>query len=139
MGKVHFSKSAYSEITGEVVYLSRSPFDNISGYYYPAADYEALQAELYELKQEIIDRNNAEKSLKQVVIDLDDELSEAKAEADRLRKAHNAVTGLIENSAGVFGLHLNGDVAPWETLQTGGQFEEWLIDFDKAALRNEVE
>jgi hypothetical protein len=33
----------------------------------------------------------------------------------------------------VYGLHLNGDGAPWDSLRTGGFFEEWLLDFDKAA------
>ena len=43
-----------------------------------------------------------------------------------------AVEGLINDSHGVDGLHLNGDVAPWDELRTGGAFEDWLKDFDAA-------
>jgi len=43
-----------------------------------------------------------------------------------------AVEALINESHGVNGLHLNGDVAPWATLRMGGRFEEWLGDFDNA-------
>ena len=39
----------------------------------------------------------------------------------------NCFTTLMENSSGVAGLHLNGDVAPWSELTKGGQFEEWLL------------
>jgi len=35
------------------------------------------------------------------------------------------VTGLIGESHGVTGLHLNGDVAPWEELLEGGQYERF--------------
>ncbi len=43
-----------------------------------------------------------------------------------------AVAELIDESYGVAGLHLNGDVATWEELRTGGTFEAWLMDFDSA-------
>ena len=49
-----------------------------------------------------------------------------------LEKGIHAVLHLIENSQGVAGLHLNGDVAPWDELRDGGQFEAWLYEFDKA-------
>ena len=44
----------------------------------------------------------------------------------------NAAASLMENSDGVSGLHMNGDIAPWCDLRTGGRFEEWLVDFDEA-------
>jgi hypothetical protein len=59
----------------------------------------------------------------------------AKAEAEVVRAAESgllAVANLIDNSAGVDGLHLNGDVASWESLRTGGRFEDWLVKFDVA-------
>ena len=43
-----------------------------------------------------------------------------------------AVEQLIAESHGVTGLHLNGDVAPWDELRTGGRFEDWLFAFDNA-------
>ncbi len=43
-----------------------------------------------------------------------------------------AVRGLMNESEGVIGLHLNGNIATWEELQEGGTYEEWLIDFNKA-------
>ena len=52
------------------------------------------------------------------------------------REWRKAVTGLIDNSRGVDGLHLNGDPALWDVLHTGGEFESWLRDFD-AALEEE--
>ena len=33
---------------------------------------------------------------------------------------------LINNSKGVYGLHLNGKNAPWQTLLDGGEHEQWL-------------
>ena len=48
------------------------------------------------------------------------------------RKGLEAVASLMDESHGVGGLHLNGDLAPWDELRTGGEFEEWLIAFDNA-------
>ena len=51
---------------------------------------------------------------------------------EKLVRGINAAANLMDNSTGVDGLHLNGDVAPWGELRTGGRFEEWLVAFDEA-------
>ena len=51
---------------------------------------------------------------------------------NKLKKGLLSVLSLIEQSHGVSGLHLNGDDASWESLRSGGYFEEWLMDFDAA-------
>lgn len=43
-----------------------------------------------------------------------------------------AVAALMDESSGVAGLHLNGDVAEWHSLRTGGHLENWLLAFDEA-------
>lgn len=50
----------------------------------------------------------------------------------QLKSGIISVRELIDNSDGVCGLHLNGDIATWEELQEGGQFEAWLLDFNYA-------
>ena len=50
----------------------------------------------------------------------------------KLVRGINAAADLMDNSFGVDVLHLNGDIAPWNELRTGGRFEEWLVDFDEA-------
>jgi hypothetical protein len=60
------------------------------------------------------------------------------AENEGLRKGLNAVAALINESYGVSGLHLNGDIASWAELRTGGRFEDWLVDFD-AAIDNAMD
>ena len=52
---------------------------------------------------------------------------------DLLRNLVFSVRDLIAESAGVQGLHLNGDLAYWESLTRGGRFEEWLMSYDEAA------
>lgn len=52
--------------------------------------------------------------------------------AGALENTHDSVCELIDSSRGVCGLHLNGDVATWDELRTGGKFEGWLIEFDDA-------
>lgn len=49
---------------------------------------------------------------------------------DELAKVKGILVGLVGNiedligeSRGVYGLHLNGDVAPWDELEPGGRFE----------------
>lgn len=75
---------------------------------------------------------------------LDSESGEAKllretiAALSVMKKGLLAVNGLISDSRGVAGLHLNGDIAPWESLMAGGEFEDWLKDFDAALTCAEV-
>ena len=59
------------------------------------------------------------------------------AENERFRAGIKSVGKLIDNSHGVYGLHLNGDLSPWDELLAGGSFEEWLFDFS-AALEQSV-
>ena len=53
-------------------------------------------------------------------------------ENEILRKGLRAVEALISDSHGVSGLHLNGDVAPWDELRMDGAYSDWLADFDTA-------
>jgi hypothetical protein len=53
------------------------------------------------------------------------ELEEVKR---HLEKLVDSINCLINESQGVYGLHLNGDPVPWNDLKAGGRFEEWLID-----------
>jgi hypothetical protein len=85
--------------------------------------HDAIRAENEQLRAEIKSR---------VAAKVAEFRAEVEGEMARLRAGIEAVEGLINDSQGVYGLHLNGDCAPWETLRTGGQFEDWLIDFDKA-------
>ena len=43
-----------------------------------------------------------------------------------LRELPKSLTGLIAESDGVAGLHLNGDDAPWGSLMDEGEFGDWL-------------
>jgi hypothetical protein len=49
-----------------------------------------------------------------------------------LARLVEALDDLIGSSGGVYGLHLNDDPAPWETLEAGGQFEPWLAALTEA-------
>lgn len=53
-------------------------------------------------------------------------------DVNKLINGIKAIRGLIDDSQGVYGLHLNGDPASWGELQKGGWMEEWLADFNEA-------
>lgn len=59
-----------------------------------------------------------------------DRLDAALTQVARLREALAGVLtdidALVDQSEGVAGLHLNGDVAPWADLLPGGRYETWL-------------
>ena len=59
------------------------------------------------------------------------ELEELQNENRNYKAAMDDVLVLIDNSYGVSGLHLNGDVAPWGELMSGGRFEGWLMSIDE--------
>ena len=42
------------------------------------------------------------------------------------------ITDLANNSSGVCGLHLKGEVAGWRSLFVGGSLEAWLMSVDDA-------
>jgi len=51
---------------------------------------------------------------------------------ETLSKGLKAVRVLMDESTGVSGLHLNGDIAEWHELMEGGFSEEWLTEFNIA-------
>ena len=65
-----------------------------------------------------------------------DQIEAQQARIEALTKAVDSFTALINESGGVYGLHLNGDPAPWAELMIGGRFEEWLLPL---ALLNKQE
>lgn len=44
------------------------------------------------------------------------------------------VEELVAHSGGVYGLHLNGDPAPWSDLLSGGRYGQWLEQLEKAKI-----
>lgn len=59
------------------------------------------------------------------------EIERLKAVIDKCQAALNEVTDLVSESSGVYGLHLNGDVSPWDEILAGGRFER-LTSLDEA-------
>ena len=49
-----------------------------------------------------------------------------------LKQVVGYVRALADHSYGVHGLHQNGDLAPWNSLFSGGFFESWLLSVDDA-------
>ena len=52
-----------------------------------------------------------------------DRAERASADDNLFRTLALELVGLIEESSGVYGLHLNGDVSPWDELLPQGRFE----------------
>lgn len=61
-----------------------------------------------------------------------DRITWLEAAVRELAKGVIAVRDLMDESGGVYGLHLNGDQSPWGELIEGGRYECWLRD-DSAA------
>ncbi len=51
-------------------------------------------------------------------------------EVKRRDRVIDDINCLIGNSHGVYGLHLNGDLSPWDELLEGDQYESWLRSLD---------
>jgi len=63
-----------------------------------------------------------------------DEVLRLRAELNVARVGLMAVEDLIDESKGVYGLHLNGDPVPWSEIRGHGRLCEWLEDYDAAVL-----
>ncbi len=71
-------------------------------------------------------------------------MSKDKQDAARLKFAleelTDSINALIDESQGVYGLHLNGNNAPWSSLRGDGRFCAWLTALDDAeALIDELD
>jgi hypothetical protein len=60
------------------------------------------------------------------------ELPEIKALVENATRLVDDVDDLIAHSLGVAGLHLNEDLAKWDTITKGGRFESWLKSLEEA-------
>jgi hypothetical protein len=97
--------------------------------------HKGCERQIQELTAELSDQHVDMKILWDAIPKQKTEISVHVAAADyigTLKAGIKSVMELIDDSGGVYGLHLNGDGASWDSLRTGGFFEEWLLDFDKA-------
>lgn len=63
-------------------------------------------------------------------------IAERDAAVSALQSLSDDIYGLMGESYGVVGLHLNGDVAPWSELEPGGRFERLTsLDHRMASAR----
>ena len=69
---------------------------------------------------------------KEHLTDLQKKNDELRAKVVKYESVLNSVIDLIDSSTGVAGLHQNGEVAEWDSILAGGNFEEWLIDLSEA-------
>lgn len=53
-------------------------------------------------------------------------------ESHKLQVGIQCIRNLINDSAGVIGLHQNGELATWDELERGGAYQDWLWDFNEA-------
>ncbi len=56
-----------------------------------------------------------------------------------LKNLLSDVEGLMGESSGVYGLHLNGDVSPWSEIDEGGRFERLSNLSEARAVIEEAE
>lgn len=84
------------------------------------------QRPLIEMTGKLHEENTA---LRQQLSDRDKELAEARG---LLTDTVTEIAELMGESKGVYGLHLNGDPAPWSEIDDGGRFEGWLTKFNAA-------
>lgn len=64
---------------------------------------------------------------------LANELDKRDREIERLKMALEEVATLIDNSQGVVGLHMKGNIAMRDDLLLGGRYEEWLGFYDQVS------
>lgn len=83
-------------------------------------------------KAKLRDFEAHESELKKYITQLQDELKKERDENAVLKAGLLSVRQLMNDSYGVAGLHENGEVAPWNELEQGGRFEEWLYAFNRA-------
>lgn len=86
-----------------------------------------LDREIAYLKQQLAERCRGNLSLMRQLLESQARVAELEAVQRKYGAAVRAFTSLMHESEGVYGLHLNGDVAPWGDLEKGGRFEDWLL------------
>lgn len=100
----------------------------------------AQQARITELETTPPDKRE---DLRCVISDLchqvrerDEKIVAQQARIEQLLSVVEDLSGLIDESSGVYGLHLNGDPSPWEELLPGGRFER-ITNFYEALAATE--
>ncbi|MDD9228938.1 hypothetical protein PVL97_04635 [Aeromonas hydrophila] len=77
------------------------------------------------------------RKLARTTADAENKLADALDQCDELlavlKKLSGDVEELMKESGGVYGLHQNGEPAPWAELVAGGRHETWLLSLSDAA------
>jgi len=101
------------------------------GWNQPVETYEKENAELKEIIESL------HSSRKFTYENQKSEIESLRKQVEELRSHLTAVVEemnhLMNDSKGVAGLHLNGDIAPWASLLRGGEFDTWLSYLSDAA------
>lgn len=84
------------------------------------AGHVAALARIAELE---VERDKAHQDAISAAVERDELRAKLAAVTNKAGELASDVRGLVDESEGVAGLHLNGDVADWDSLLPGGRFE----------------
>jgi uncharacterized coiled-coil protein SlyX len=101
---------------------------NPAGIFVLAKDAEALEAQCAEQQRQIAQLSEQVKLMSE----------QTQATMSVLFGLVNDLESLTSDSAGVYGLHLNGDPAPWSEILEGGRFERFEFFAKAIELRDQA-
>lgn len=87
---------------------------------------EGLRERLAKLREGMLDELTSAARLEERIGELRSENATLRKRVEELEAFAILVSELIDSSDGVYGLHLNGEGAPWSDLLEGGEFGDWL-------------
>ena len=99
---------------------------------------DAKDAEIERLKKEATTWLNGSNINQAIIAQQAERIKEQSAALKLAREAIAEMQGLIEESHGVYGLHMNGDDSPWNEIEHGGRFERLTTLNEALAAINEV-
>lgn len=88
--------------------------------------------DLYDVVEKLNEQHETIATLQSQITQQEEALGVLREENEKLKRGLDAVDALISESLGVTGLHMNGDIAEWDSLLEGGFYEDWLIDYSRA-------
>ncbi|MDP8733145.1 hypothetical protein QZP90_06380 [Serratia marcescens] len=117
-----------------------APFarENEHGEFVKFSDYEALVSELASIRQLNAQTLQVKLTMAETIKEQTDRVNALAVENAEMRGVIDAAIGVANNSSGIAGWHLNGEIADWDEILPELNIETPATSAALAAIRNEA-